>query len=352
MSTIIKKNNIIIDDDDIIEIKEEEKPKINVNKTPSKVKSPEKPNSSSRPLGTKPISGSNSTKKPISSDNKQTQSKNNQNQKQISAIKSTNKSIDITNKTSKPQKNEMLNKKTSRPISKDKKKTPAKKKDESSDESGSESESDSEYSSSSGSSSSSSDSSSSSSSSERRKKKVKPSSSSNKKKHISSSNHKASSSKSKFKSSGDKKVLKTKSSLVFQILKRWWYALPKWPPENYNPSEALKNNKLRVVQLTDWKKEPNVDENDFYKCFELPGFKYVFLDANGKTHDLRPQENKPSYNSLMKISEPKLYELLVIALKKQIEEIKKTESNQNGNLIKDLQNELRLAENNFNKIKN
>jgi hypothetical protein len=30
------------------------------------------------------------------------------------------------------------------------------------------------------------------------------------------------------------KVLKTKDSLVNQFLKRWWYALPKWPPEDYD----------------------------------------------------------------------------------------------------------------------
>ncbi len=31
------------------------------------------------------------------------------------------------------------------------------------------------------------------------------------------------------------KVLKTKGSLVNQLLRRWWYALPKWPPEDFDP---------------------------------------------------------------------------------------------------------------------
>lgn len=37
------------------------------------------------------------------------------------------------------------------------------------------------------------------------------------------------------KSASSSKVLKTKNSLVSQLLKRWWFALPKWPPENFDP---------------------------------------------------------------------------------------------------------------------
>lgn len=32
----------------------------------------------------------------------------------------------------------------------------------------------------------------------------------------------------------NKKVLKTKDSLIYQLLKRWWYAIEEWPPSNYN----------------------------------------------------------------------------------------------------------------------
>ena len=52
-------------------------------------------------------------------------------------------------------------------------------------------------------------------------------------------------------------------NLVYQLLKRWWYALPKWPPENYDPTPKLNEHKLRVVQLSEYKKEPNIDENNF-----------------------------------------------------------------------------------------
>ena len=35
------------------------------------------------------------------------------------------------------------------------------------------------------------------------------------------------------------KVLKTKNSLVSQLLTRWWYALPKWPPEDFDPRYVM-----------------------------------------------------------------------------------------------------------------
>lgn len=41
------------------------------------------------------------------------------------------------------------------------------------------------------------------------------------------------------KSSSSPKVLKTKNSLVSQLLKRWWYALPKWPPEEFDPRYVM-----------------------------------------------------------------------------------------------------------------
>jgi hypothetical protein len=41
--------------------------------------------------------------------------------------------------------------------------------------------------------------------------------------------------KKEIKKESSGKVLKTKSTLVNQLLRRWWYALPKWPPEDFDP---------------------------------------------------------------------------------------------------------------------
>ena len=145
---------------------------------------------------------------------------------------------------------------------------------------------------------------------------------------------------------------KTKSMLVYELLKRWWYALPKWIPDNYDCSDKLKENKLRLVNIIDWKKEPTYDKNNYEKCIELPGFKYVFCNSNGDIFDFRPEEIKPSFNSLMKLSENKLYEYIINALKDQIKNLKKENGFYNKKLIEELNDELKKNEIIYNLIKN
>jgi hypothetical protein len=68
----------------------------------------------------------------------------------------------------------------------------------------------------------------------------------------------------------------------------------------YKNSDKLKELKLRIVDRSEWKLEQDIDENGYRKVTEMDGFKYVFVDNSGKVYDLRPQENKPSYNNFMK----------------------------------------------------
>ena len=177
-----------------------------------------------------------------------------------------------------------------------------------------------------------------------------------------SSNHSAkkikSSSKPKSKpkkesenASTKKTTLKPKGSLVYDLLERWWYALPTWPPENYDTSEKLKENKLRLVKISDWKKEPKLDKDNYEKCFELPGFKYVYLNTDGKVFDLRPEEGKPSYNNLKKLSDVKLSEYLVKALKNQLDELEKRNSVLEKELRKNIKEKLDKAERNLARLK-
>ena len=65
-------------------------------------------------------------------------------------------------------------------------------------------------------------------------------------------------------------------------------------------SDKLKEFKLRIVDRSEWKLVPDIDENGLRKVTEMEGFKYVFVDSNGKVYDLRPQETKPSYNNYIK----------------------------------------------------
>lgn len=58
--------------------------------------------------------------------------------------------------------------------------------------------------------------------------------------------------------------------------------------------------KLYLVNKSEWKLHPNINEEGFTKCCEFDGFKYLYIDYTGKTHDLRPEDNKPSFNNFMK----------------------------------------------------
>ena len=145
---------------------------------------------------------------------------------------------------------------------------------------------------------------------------------------------------------------KKKSILVYELLKRWWYALPKLLPDDYDCKNKLKENKLRIVNLIDWKKEPIYDSKNYEKCIELPGFKYVYCNSNGEIFDFRPEEKKPSFNSLMKLPENKLYEYIINALKNQIEILNKENGFYNKKLIEELNDELKKNEIIYNLIKN
>ena len=145
-------------------------------------------------------------------------------------------------------------------------------------------------------------------------------------------------------SSTKKESIKPKGILVNEILKRWWYALPPWPPENYDTSEKLKENKLRLVKIIDWKKEPKMDKDNLEKCLELPGFKYVYLNTEGKIFDFRPEEGKPSYNNLKKLPDVKLHEYLAKALKGQLEELEKRNSVNEKELREKLKEKLEKEE--------
>ncbi|EAR90514.3 hypothetical protein TTHERM_00118590 (macronuclear) [Tetrahymena thermophila SB210] len=116
-------------------------------------------------------------------------------------------------------------------------------------------------------------------------------------------------------------VRKGKDTIVYEILKRWWYALPDWPPANYNYSSALEQNKLRVINKQKFRIEPDLDERGFLKVYEILGFQGMYKDANNKLYDLRPQEGKPSYNNLSRKNESELLSLLKTCYQNQIEQL-------------------------------
>jgi hypothetical protein len=96
-----------------------------------------------------------------------------------------------------------------------------------------------------------------------------------------------------------------KEHLIDELAVRWWYALPKWPPENYDYTQRLRDNGLRRVEVRQWKMEQE-EVDGLKKVFELETFPGVFKDSQGKTFDLRPMETCPSLNNFLKMDRGRL----------------------------------------------
>jgi hypothetical protein len=110
-----------------------------------------------------------------------------------------------------------------------------------------------------------------------------------------------------------------KEKLVADLLCRWWYVLPEWPPANFDYASELDKNNLRVVGLDHWEEEPDQDSKGRVKCYAISQYRGLFRDAFQKLHDLRPLEGKPCFTELAKKSEKELSSLLVQAVSKQLE---------------------------------
>ena len=153
-----------------------------------------------------------------------------------------------------------------------------------------------------------------------------------------------------YKKGNKRTILKRKKYYVYQLLQRWWYALPKWPPDDLDVTEKLRENKLRLVEEKNWKKEVELTSDDFKKCIELPGYKYVYMTKDGKIYDFRPEKDKPSFTNLMKMSDLELHRHLVNALKKQLEELDKRNYYTEKELRQNIRNQLVIAKLNLKHI--
>jgi len=133
-----------------------------------------------------------------------------------------------------------------------------------------------------------------------------------------------------------KKDRTPKEQIVAELLCRWWYALPEWPPVDKEYYDAeLKKRSLRRVTIEEWEWVPDDDGNGFRKCYELSQFRGVFRNSNGDMVDVRPQETCPCLNQFMKKDTTVLLDLLVKAYENQLKELQEV-----GNEPK-LENELR-----------
>lgn len=63
--------------------------------------------------------------------------------------------------------------------------------------------------------------------------------------------------------------------MINNLLIRWWYVLPEYPPTNFDFKEALSFNKLREVPERKFKFEPE-EINGCKKVYSLEHYKGVY----------------------------------------------------------------------------
>lgn len=73
--------------------------------------------------------------------------------------------------------------------------------------------------------------------------------------------------------------------------------MPDWPPVDYDYGPALEEKNLRVVEQISWKIEDEILDGK-RKVYKIPGYPGYYKNSDDKFVDLRPEENKPSYNNL------------------------------------------------------
>ena len=113
------------------------------------------------------------------------------------------------------------------------------------------------------------------------------------------------------------RVKTPKEELISELLCRWWYVLPDWPPADFDFNAELKRRGLRVVELDDWE-DAKEEVGGFGKCYGLSQFPGVYRDSKGQLHDCRPEQGKPSFNNMTKLTEREILGLLKTAYKQQL----------------------------------
>ncbi|EER11648.1 uncharacterized apicomplexan-specific serine rich low complexity protein, putative [Perkinsus marinus ATCC 50983] len=113
-----------------------------------------------------------------------------------------------------------------------------------------------------------------------------------------------------------------KEQLVSEVLCRWWYAMPPWPPLDYDYEKELNRRGFRIVTLQDWEEEADLDKEGRAKVYALSQFPGIYRAYDRRLIDVRPNEGKPSFNNLMNSTTDKLKALLREAIKNQLAELR------------------------------
>jgi len=144
--------------------------------------------------------------------------------------------------------------------------------------------------------------------------------------------------------------VRPKDTLVYDVLKRWWYCMEEWPPKDYDYTKLLTEKSLRKVEAKSWKIEPE-EKNGLHKAFEVHSYPGLFKNSKGELFDLRPKESCPCYDTLRVKPVLELLDMLVKAYTNQISALEKSDFCDPG-LLQTLKKELYKTEKNLEANKN
>lgn len=127
-----------------------------------------------------------------------------------------------------------------------------------------------------------------------------------------------------------KKDRSIKEQVVADLLCRWWYVLPDWPPNDEAFYQAeLSKRSLKKVSIDEWEWEPDVDSKGRKKVYELTQFRGLFRNSAGDLIDIRPRDTCPCYTNFMKKDVTELYDLLIVAFENQIKDLQNSKYPEN-----------------------
>ena len=66
---------------------------------------------------------------------------------------------------------------------------------------------------------------------------------------------------------------------VDELANRWWYALPAWPPADYNYEAALARNGLRAIDVESFRAAPEIDPSTgAKKVYSIEHYEGIYRD--------------------------------------------------------------------------
>ncbi|KAH0476428.1 MAG: hypothetical protein KVP17_001332 [Porospora cf. gigantea B] len=110
-----------------------------------------------------------------------------------------------------------------------------------------------------------------------------------------------------------------KEALIAELLCRWWYVLPEWPPPDFDYEGAAAKRKLKVVPFEMWEDALDVDREGWRKVYPVGYFPGVYRNSCGEAIDIRPLEGKPCFSNFRHRNVHEVRDLLVTALSNQLE---------------------------------